>query len=91
MEELLAEVCKAEIVYVPILELLILESKAGTVNLICKYLIGTTIILVTFDALASRPTSRLNGHTFCDTAKNNSLGYIGTIVCHVSLLKMGRN
>jgi hypothetical protein len=29
----------------------------------------------------------LYGHTLCYTAKDNSLGYVGGILCHVYLLK----
>jgi hypothetical protein len=83
VQELLAELGKGNVVDIGVNKALVLETKACSVNLVCKDLIGTSVVLVCLNGFASGGASLLNGHTLCYTAKDDSLGDVGTIVSHV--------
>ena len=76
MKKLLSKVYKGHIVDVAVLELFIFKTKAGTINFICKYLIGASVILIGLDGFTGAATGGVNSHTFCYTAKDNTLGDI---------------
>jgi ABC-type multidrug transport system fused ATPase/permease subunit len=53
------------------------------VNFIRELLIGSAVVFISLHRLTSSGTGGLDGHTFCYSAKDNSLGYVCTIVSHV--------
>jgi hypothetical protein len=83
VQELLAELGKGNVVDIASCKGLVLETKAGSVNLVCKDLIGASVVLVGLNGFTSGGTSLLYGHTLCYTTKDDSLGDISTIVSHV--------
>jgi hypothetical protein len=86
---------EVHIVDVTIYKLFVLESEPSTVNLIRELLIGSAVVLISLHRLTGAGTGGLDGHTFCYSAKDNSLGDVCGILCHVTPLtrapRMARN